>query len=90
MSSAQQTASDAATTVAELFHMAGRNEYYTDRALAEAAHNIPQYAALYRGFNPQWNVFDPRYVDKSGAARNPNHGGWSSYFHDIQKQVCGP
>jgi hypothetical protein len=90
MSSAEQTASDAATTVAELFHMAGQNEYYTDRALAEAVHNIPEYAALYGGFNPQWNVFDPRYEDKSGAESNPNHGGWSSYFHDVQRQLCGP
>ena len=90
MSAAEQTAYDAATTVAELFHMAGRNDYYTDRALAEAAHNIPEYAALYRGFNPQWNVFDPRYVDKAGAAKDPGHGGWSSYFHDIQRQLCGP
>jgi len=90
MSAAEQTAYDAGTTVAELFHMAGQNEYYTDRALAEAAHNIPEYAALYRGFNRQWNVFDPSYVDKAGAAKNPNHAGWSSYFHDIQRQLCGP
>ena len=90
MSAAEQTGYDAETTVAELFHMAGRNEYYTDQALAVAAHNIPEYAALYRGFNPQWNVFDPGYVDKRGAANNPNHGGWSSYFHDIQRQLCRP
>jgi hypothetical protein len=31
-----------------------------------------------------------RYADKAGAAKNPNHGGWSSYFHDIQSKVCGP
>jgi hypothetical protein len=46
MSGPEQTAYDAGTTVAELFHMAGRNDYYTDRALAEAVHNIPEYAAL--------------------------------------------
>jgi YD repeat-containing protein len=90
MSGAEQTEYDAATTVAELFHMSGRNEVYTDRALAEAARSIPEYAALYRGVNPESNVFDQRYRDKSGAAKNPNHGGWSSYFHDIQRQVCGP
>jgi RHS repeat-associated protein len=91
MSGSQQTAYDAGTTVAELFHMAGRNEFYTDRALAEAAHSIPEYRDMYRENNqPQWNVFDPRYVDKVGAAKNPNHGGWSSYFHDIQRQLCGP
>jgi len=88
MSGAEQTAYDAGTTVAELFHMAGRNEYYTDRALAEAVHNIPEYAAMSRFFSP--TVFDQRYADKAGAAKNPNHGGWSSYFHDIQRQLCGP
>jgi hypothetical protein len=88
MSGAEQTAYDAGTTVAELFHMAGRNEYYTDRVLAEAVHNIPEYAALSGFFSP--TVFDPRYADKAGAAKNPNHGGWSSYFHDIQRRVCGP
>ncbi|MBA3355315.1 MAG: hypothetical protein H0U18_05120 [Pyrinomonadaceae bacterium] len=88
MSNAEQTTYDAATTVAELFHMAGRNDYYTDRALAEAAHSIPNYAAMHRGISP--TVFDPRYVDKAGAAKNPNHGGWSSYFHVIQRQLCGP
>jgi RHS repeat-associated protein len=87
---AEQTAYDAATTVAELFHLAGRNQYYTDRALAEAAHSIPDFASKYGGFIPESNVFDPRYRDKAGAAKDPNHGGWSSYFHDIQRKVCGP
>jgi hypothetical protein len=88
MSSAEQTSYDAGTTVGELFHLAGKNEYYTDRVLAEAVHAIPEYAALARGLTP--NVFDPRYADKAGAAKNSNHGGWSSYFHDIQRQLCGP
>jgi hypothetical protein len=87
MSGPEQTAYDAGTTVAELFHMAGRNEYYTDRALAEAVHNIPEYAALSSFLSP--TVFDPRYAHKADAAKNPNHGGWSSYFHDIQRKVCG-
>lgn len=90
MSRAEQIAYDGDTTVAELFHMAGRNEYYTDRALAEAAHNIPEYAKMYRGVIPETNVFDPRYLYKEDAAKYPNQGGWSSYFHDIQRQLCGP
>lgn len=90
MSNAEQTATDAATTVAELFHMAGRNAFYTDRELARAVHNIPEYAAMYQGNNPKWNVFDIQYEDKEGTRKNANHGGWSSYFHDIQRQLCRP
>jgi YD repeat-containing protein len=88
MSDTQQTAYDVGTTVAELFHMAGRDEYYTDRALAEAVRNIPEYAKMSGFLSP--TVFDPGYEDKKGAAEDPNHGGWSSYFHDIQKRLCGP
>lgn len=86
MSDSEQTAYGAGTTVAELFHMAGQNEYYTDRALAEAVHDIPEYAKMSRFFSP--TVFDPRYEDKEGAVKDPNHGGWVSYFHDIERQLC--
>lgn len=88
MSAEEQTAYDAGTTVAELFHMAVRNDFYTDRALAEAAHNIPEYAAKFRGFIPEHNVFDPLYLNKAEAAKDPGEGGWSSYFHDIERQFC--
>jgi hypothetical protein len=58
--------------------------------LSDAVHNIPEYAAMYSGKIPESNVYDPRYRHKADAAKNENHGGWSSYFHDIQRQLCGP
>jgi len=42
-----------------------RNDFYTDRARAEAVHNIPEYAAKLRFFIPEHNVFDPRYPKKA-------------------------
>ena len=85
---AEQTEYDAGTIVAELFHLAGRNKTYTDRALAEAVYSIPEYASM-SGFSSP-TVFDPGYEDKKGAMEKPNHMGWSSYFHDIQRKVCAP
>lgn len=80
MTSEEQTAYDAATTVAELFHMAGQNEYYTDRALAEAAQGIPEYASQ-MSLSPQNNVFH------SGNASDRYDGGYSSYFHNIARTL---
>ena len=85
---ANQTVTDAIGVIGELAHLAGSKESYTDQLLATIVHGIPEYAALSRMTTPHSNVFDPNYERKAEAAKNPNAGGWSSYFHDIQRQKC--
>lgn len=34
---------------------------------------------------PRWTVFDPQYAHKKAAEKNPNYGGWNSYFHKVQR-----
>jgi hypothetical protein len=75
---------DAVGLVGEIFHLAGSKAMYWDYELAVAVHNIPEFAAK-NPLRPQSTVFDPAY---KGNARDRYDGGYSSYFHNIQRIFC--
>jgi len=88
------TQHDTVTTLAELFHLAGSKEWYSDYELAVAAHNIPEYAALFP-MGPTNNVFDARYIQMKnyqiigiGPPKDENDGGYSTYIHNIERVMC--
>jgi hypothetical protein len=85
-----QTHYDATVVIGELFHFAGEKGFYTDRALAEAVRDIPEYAAQETLITP--TIFEPGFPakDKKDALKNPNHKAWSTYFHHIERMFCRP
>jgi hypothetical protein len=82
LSPAQQLASDTDGALGELMHLAGAKQLFSDRDFAEVVrHDFPGVSrAPYPG--------DKNYKFFKEAAKNPNHGGWSSYFHDVVRQRC--
>lgn len=79
---------DADGMIGELFHLAGRNTYYTDKQLAEAVRKFPEYAAVAdKAIDPTRNVYDPRYQAPSDWTKE-NEGAYSAYFHYAQYNIC--
>ncbi|HJT67512.1 MAG TPA: fibronectin type III domain-containing protein [Pyrinomonadaceae bacterium] len=76
--------SDAIGAVAEIFHLAGSRAFYDDEQLANAVHNIPEFASKFP-LSAKNNVFDPAY---QGNPKDPEDGGYSTYFHNIQRIFC--
>ena len=56
-----QLMADADTIIAELFHFAGRRNYYTDEQLAKAVHNSKYGSEADSVISPEANIFDKRY-----------------------------
>lgn len=81
-----QASFDADGTIGELFHLAGSKEYYGDKLLADAAHAIPEYAALMdAALKPKVNIYSGRY--EKIPDETPEYGH-SIYFHHLQKLKC--
>jgi hypothetical protein len=57
---------------------------YWDYELAVAVHNIPEFADK-NPLRPQSTVFDQEYT---GNAKDRYDGGYSSYFHNIERIYC--
>jgi hypothetical protein len=74
---------DAQGSIGELMHLAGKNGY-SDYELAVAVSKIPEYASEFNG-PPENNVFHPKY---QGDAKDKNSGGYSSFFHRVQRVIC--
>jgi hypothetical protein len=94
LGSAYRNFADAQATLAELMHLAGSKYLYSDYELAVAAHNIPEYAKLFRQ-SPTTNVFDPRYQQMKrkkiigiGPPKDKDDLGYSSYIHNIERAIC--
>jgi len=79
---------DADGIIAELFHLAGKNSFYTDKQLAGAVRKFPQYSKVAdQALDPSLNIYDSRYqapLDWTKA----NQGGYSAYFHYAQYNIC--
>jgi len=75
---------DADSTIAELFHLAGRNKSYTDEQLAKAVHASNYATEADSVIDPTTNIFDNRY----NARGWKNHQAYSVYFHYIQMLHC--
>jgi hypothetical protein len=79
---------DADGVISELFHLAGRNGHYTDKQLAEAVRQFPEYSAVAnKALEPNVNIYDPRYKAPSDWTKE-NQGGYSAYFHYAQYNIC--
>jgi hypothetical protein len=79
---------DADGVIGELFHLAGRNKYYTDKQLAEAVRKFPQYADVAnKALDPSVNIYDPAYNAPPDWTEE-NQGGYSAYFHYAQYNIC--
>ncbi|HXQ74745.1 MAG TPA: hypothetical protein VN844_29850, partial [Pyrinomonadaceae bacterium] len=78
-----QNWSDAQGAIGELMHLAG-TKGYTDYELAVAVNKIPEYASLYNA-SPKSNPFDQAY---SGDAKDKESGGYSTFFHEVQRKIC--
>jgi RHS repeat-associated protein len=76
---------DAVGLVGEIFHLAGSKALYYDHELAVAVHNIPEFAAKFSQ-GPTRNIFDLRWQGPS--PKDKYNGGYSTYFHDIERQFC--
>lgn len=94
VSTAEQMLTDADTAIAELFHLAAKGEYYTDKELAEAVHNSSYGAdadSKTKGglpfIDPRSNPFDPRYIPQKNDP-NDLENSYSRYFHAIQRKYC--
>lgn len=77
---------DAVGLVGEIFHLAGSRAMYYDYELAVVVNGIPEYAAKFSQ-DPKRNIFDKRW-EGSGSAKDRNNGGYSTFFHDIERQLC--
>ena len=74
--------------IGELFHLAGRNKHYTDKQLAEAVRQYPQYAEVAnKAIDPSRNIYDSRYQPPPDWTKE-NEGGYSAYFHYAQYNIC--
>ena len=74
--------------IGELFHLAGRNRNYTDKQLAEAVRQFPEYAKVANAaLDPSLNIYDPAYQAYSRWTEE-NQGGYSAYFHYAQFNIC--
>jgi len=75
---------DAVGLVGEIFHLAGSKGLYDDYELANAVNNIPEFAKK-NPLRPQSTVFNLAY---KGNAQDRYDGGYSSYFHNIERIFC--
>jgi hypothetical protein len=79
---ADQLQVDVKGVLGELMHLGGQRKYYTDRAFAEVVHR--DYPGLSRSIWPG----DKNYKFHKDAQKNPNHIGWSYYFHYAVNKTC--
>ena len=79
---ADQLESDTKGVLDELMHLGGQKRHYTDRAFAEIVYR--DYQGLSRSIWPG----DKNYKFYKEAQKNPNHIGWSYYFHYAVKKKC--
>lgn len=86
---------DAEATLSELFHLAGRNRFYSDKDLATALSKSTYSSLAYSRvgpdgpmwISPEMNIFDSRYKGKPHWTER-NQLGYSAYFHTIQSNIC--
>ena len=79
---------DADGIIGELFHLAARNSHYTDKQLADAVRQFPQYSEVAnRAVDASLNIYDPSYQAPT-IWTEQNQGGYSAYFHYAQYNVC--
>jgi hypothetical protein len=79
------TGADADTVIAELFHLAGKNEDYTDEQLAKAVRNSPYASDAAAVIAPEANIFDKQHYQARGWKKEQ---AYSAYFHYIQMLHC--
>jgi len=74
--------------IGELFHLASSDGQYTDKELAEAVRQFPQYVEVAdKAIDPSRNIYDSRYQAPSDWTEK-NQGGYSAYFHYAQFNIC--
>ncbi len=74
--------------IGELFHLAGKNKFYTDKQLAEAVRMFSEYAKVAdQALEPSVNIYDSRYQPLPDWTE-ANEGGYSAYFHYAQYNIC--
>jgi hypothetical protein len=74
--------------IGELFHLAGKNKFYTDKELADAVRMFPEYTAVAdQALDPSINIYDSRYQGRPDWTEE-NQGGYSAYFHFAQYNIC--
>jgi hypothetical protein len=74
--------------IGELFHLAGRNKFYTDKQLADAVRMFPEYTKVADdALDPTVNIYDSRYQPPPSWTE-ANQGGYSAYFHYAQYNIC--
>ena len=78
----EQLAADVKGVLGELMHLGGQNKYYTDRDFARVVQR--DHPGLSRSVWPG----DTSYKFYKDAKRNPNHIGWSYYFHYAPNVKC--
>ncbi len=81
-SPADQLNADAKGVLNELLHVAGQKKPYSDRQFAEVVHR--DYPGLSKSMWPD----DEHYKFHKDARKNPNHMGWSYYFHYAVNKKC--
>jgi hypothetical protein len=79
---------DADGVISELFHLAARNNQYTDKQLAEAVRKFAAHSKVAdEALEPNVNIYDPRYKPPPDWTEE-NQGGYSAYFHYAQFNIC--
>lgn len=73
---------DATAIVSEIFHLAASKQQYSDKALAEAAHNS-KYGAAIGNY-----VKDPGKIAYNIPESQRTLGDYSIYFHYLQYNIC--
>ena len=79
------TGAVADTVIAELFHSAGQNKYYTDEQLANVVHNSSYASDAAAVIAPEANIFDKQHYQARGWRKDK---AYSAYFHYIQMLHC--
>lgn len=79
---ADQLQADVKGVLGELMHLGGQKATYTDRAFAIIVHR--DYPGLTTSIWPG----DQNYKYRKDAKDNPNHIGWSYYWHQAVNRKC--
>ncbi len=79
---ADQLQADTKGVLGELIHLGGQKKVYTDRAFAVIVHR--DYPGLTTSIWPG----NPNYKLRKDAKENPNHIGWSYYWHQAVNRKC--
>lgn len=82
-----QLLTDAESTIAELFHLAGEKQYYDDKTLATAVRNSKYAGEADSVIGSKVNIFGPKYAPPKGWTEK-NQLWYSVYFHYIQMKHC--